>query len=592
VANKYNIVITATDAATAKIRAIKGAISGLVRPISDTARSAAALGKETGVDKIGRSFLDLSKNAAMSLKSVGGVGGALAGAVGAGSISAIAIWSKNWASANSQIVRTAASIGVTAQQIQSLEGAAKLAGLDPGAATGALGSLGEKLQGAQFSRAPEVLNLMVKMGMQFKRTKTGAIDTAASLDDLADKIANMRDKETGLPATVQTKALVANAFGVGDLLTMLLKGAAGMRALRAEADRFRPPLSDADLDKATAYLKKINELGLSFEYLGNAVTLGVGPTVGGWLDYWIARINATSVAMRKNGVGAQIGRNVLYNSGMAVTNLAQTVGKGETWAVKKVVSNVQDIGNLIGAGEGGYNSVNTGKRGGYKSAHTNLVESSIGSVMDAQKAGDFNAAGKYQLTAPVLAAAVKAMHLDRGAKFDQAMQERVFREYMLTSKRPEIGDYISGKSNDLHAALRGASREWASIQEEGTGRGHYDGVAGNHATIPAAAVAQALQAARAAQGAGAAAAGGGATTAVAQALQAARAAQGAGAAAAGGGATGLADVWTNSKPEGAHATVRIEIPHAPPGTKAEVVGARGPVTTELKVEHSMPDFSL
>lgn len=151
---------------------------------------------------------------------------------------------------------------------------------------------------------------------------------------------------------------------------------------------------------------------------------------------------------------------------------------------------------LIARGEGDYNSVNRGARGGYASGTENLEAMTISEVMAAQKAGRFNAAGRYQMIGSTLSDGVQALGLGGGEKFDRATQDRLFNEYLVGIKRKAIGDYINGKSNNLGAALHAAAREWASVADPNTGRSYYEGIGNNHASITVAETARALQASR------------------------------------------------------------------------------------------------
>lgn len=158
----------------------------------------------------------------------------------------------------------------------------------------------------------------------------------------------------------------------------------------------------------------------------------------------------------------------------------------------------KSLSDLVGRGEGGYDSVNLGQRGGYASSKRDLGSMSVAEVMAAQQRGEFNAAGKYQIIKTTLPGAVKSLGLSGNEKFDQALQDRIFNEYLIKTKQAAIGDYISGKSGDLHAAVKAASSEWASLMDPDTGATHYPGVGNNKASVSAAEVASALQSARAA----------------------------------------------------------------------------------------------
>ncbi len=154
------------------------------------------------------------------------------------------------------------------------------------------------------------------------------------------------------------------------------------------------------------------------------------------------------------------------------------------------------LADLIGSGEGGYNSVNLGLAGGYKSSSRDLEKMTVAEVMAAQARHEFNAAGKYQVIADTLAGAAKNMNLSGSEKFDKSMQDKIF-GYLINVKRPEIGAYLSGKSNDRHAAQLGASLEWASVANPDTGLSSYASDGHNSASISASQLGEALDRGRA-----------------------------------------------------------------------------------------------
>jgi hypothetical protein len=182
------------------------------------------------------------------------------------------------------------------------------------------------------------------------------------------------------------------------------------------------------------------------------------------------------------------------NAAAAATPPAQPVGTslGIRWGD---IAN-SAFGALISKGEGSYDSVNRGASGGYQAGTEKLESMTIAQVMAAQRAHQFNAAGRYQIIGSTLADAVKSLGLTGGEKFDKATQDRIFEQYLLQNKRKAIGDYISGKSSDLVAAIKAASLEWASVADPDTGRSHYAGVGNNKATISPAEITRALENAR------------------------------------------------------------------------------------------------
>lgn len=583
---RYNIVITATDRALATVRAIKAGVGQVVKPITDVGKSVKALGKEVGVDKLAGGLKNLAGGASNALKAIGGLSPAMAGFAGVGGLVALAGYTRSMVNAQAATLRFSLTTGVAADRIQVLESGAKLAGLQAGDLDGALQNLGTTLQDARWGRNQGALMLMNRLGLRMKTTKTGAIDTEAALDDLAD-LFGPGGKLAGAPA--QTKMLVAQQFGVEALLPVLMRGKKAWEDYKTAAARVKPPLTEEDLKRADKYRQSIDLMALSFDGLGQSITKATMPALAGLAD-WITQHNVNAQKnIQKYGIAGAIGRGA-----------AETLKDIVRGPYDKLSDNVKDIGNLIGAGEGGYNSVNTGKKGGYKSAKTNLVESSIQSVMAAQEAGDFNAAGKYQITKETLKQAVAALHLDTSQKFDQATQEKIFRQYLIQMKRPEIGDYVSGKSNDLRAAVKAASKEWASVADPDTGQSHYAGVANNKSSITADKMAEALKAARQA-------ATNKEETRPRYVIGSDKAAEAdlaapsddTGTAAAPPPADGkkaagdLPGVW-QQKPQmvKTDSTVTVRLQGLPAGAKADVVQDKGPVKTVLKVESSMPDYSL
>ncbi len=144
------------------------------------------------------------------------------------------------------------------------------------------------------------------------------------------------------------------------------------------------------------------------------------------------------------------------------------------------------LGKLLQRGESGaagYNAVNRGAAGNYAAGMENLVNKTVAEVMADQAAHKYNAAGRYQIIGPTLKSAVETLGLTGNEKFSASMQDRIFEQYLINSKRHEIADYIYGRSNDRHAALVGGSREWASIADPDTGLSHYGDVGHNKASI-------------------------------------------------------------------------------------------------------------
>lgn len=146
---------------------------------------------------------------------------------------------------------------------------------------------------------------------------------------------------------------------------------------------------------------------------------------------------------------------------------------------------------LVSGGEGGPNSYNRGKAGdsvgkpAKEAFGKDFTEMTIGEVMELQSKGDVFAVGKYQFIPTTLAEMVKKGKIDKSAKFDEAMQERLG-ELIIEKKRPAVAEYVNADnptSDQRYRAAKALAREWASVADPDTNKSFYHGIGGNEASI-------------------------------------------------------------------------------------------------------------
>jgi peptidoglycan hydrolase-like protein with peptidoglycan-binding domain len=165
-----------------------------------------------------------------------------------------------------------------------------------------------------------------------------------------------------------------------------------------------------------------------------------------------------------------------------------------------------ELGRLIGSGEGGYNSYNRGVAGDARGAQIDFSQMTVGEIMRRQDlpAGDPNrlfAVGKYQFTPNTLEEAINQTGVDRNARFTPQLQEKLFADYLIDEKRPSVRAYVTGEATGpqaLERAQHALALEFASVgTPRNGGRGAYDGdSAGNMASITTAETATALNSMR------------------------------------------------------------------------------------------------
>ena len=287
------------------------------------------------------------------------------------------------------------------------------------------------------------------------------------------------------------KAAKTGAEGVGKVGIEAVSAAAKVKNLGEEVQKF---INDS-LNSTTDNLRK-------YQLISQGYTSATA-------DMILAAEKAEGV----NGTGGPL--SVLSSSVLATQILSQKkltdLVDERTEAEKKVndelkkrkellekTVNSKTIDSVIGRGEGGYNSVNLGKKYAYKSGTRNLTDMTVSQVLAAQNKKEFNTAGKYQLLSSTLKGAVDAGIVSTAEKFNREVQERILQQYLLTAKkdRGAIEDFIRGKNDNIIAANIDAAKEFASIASPVTGRSHYDGKANNKARISVKEAQNALKASR------------------------------------------------------------------------------------------------
>ncbi|KAF1716007.1 hypothetical protein CSC74_12630 [Pseudoxanthomonas yeongjuensis] len=150
------------------------------------------------------------------------------------------------------------------------------------------------------------------------------------------------------------------------------------------------------------------------------------------------------------------------------------------------------LSNLIGSGEGGYNSYNRGRAGDADGKEIDFSQMTLAEIMRRQDLPRNDpdrlfAVGKFQIIPGTMEETVTALRLDRNQKLTPELQERMFSDYLVDEKRPAVNAYITGESSGpegLRRAQTALAQEFASVADPRTGRSFYDGDnAGNSASI-------------------------------------------------------------------------------------------------------------
>lgn len=144
------------------------------------------------------------------------------------------------------------------------------------------------------------------------------------------------------------------------------------------------------------------------------------------------------------------------------------VGSNQQVVPSNVGSKTQYAGGYLGglissaeSGGGDYSIYNTGTA--RAAGRIDFSKMTLDQVMDLQARGKVFAVGKYQIIPKTMRGAKDELKLSGKETFTNALQERIFKDYLVGSKRKVVRDYIQGKSNNASLAVMQLAQEFASV---------------------------------------------------------------------------------------------------------------------------------
>ena len=306
-------------------------------------------------------------------------------------------------------------------------------------------------------------------------------DTARELNKAAALTTIGRMATTGTIAVTETSKTI-----VKEAAEAIEDTAQGV--LKKSADALSKVFS-ADTAEAIAQATK-SLAGISADLLKDKIKkyADIAPALNSYLGI------GGAAGLNTNYIGAGSGGNGgmgLPSSRTGLRTTGATGGAGGT------------LGGLVAGAEsaGSYNAYNKGTANGKiigADKPVDLENMPISEIMRRQSlpAGDPDrlfAVGKYQVIPSTMQEAVSKLGLDTSKPLNKDMQERIFRDYLVGDKRPEIRDFITGKTDNRDNAVEGLSKEFASFAGI-DGRGKYG--SGNKVSVSPQQSAAALDAMR------------------------------------------------------------------------------------------------
>ncbi len=282
-ANNFQITISAVDGATATIRKINDSIDRMMRPMNHLGKSFGALGKELGFDKIGRSLKSVGTHARTTMRTVERLAAPMAAITGVTSVAAVVHLADSWAHLGQSTLYASQNIGISVTSLQSLDGAAKLAGVSAQAMNQSLTGLGQTMWDAHWGRNQQAVVLMNKLHLKMHLLKDGSVDTKRAFLDLAHVLQDPKYR------SAQVQNHIGRVLNVSESLPLLRMGERKIKSLQEEARRLGVAFG---LGNATQFAYSLNKLSLASDGLkyaiGNALIPAIEP-LSEELVFWVQK---------------------------------------------------------------------------------------------------------------------------------------------------------------------------------------------------------------------------------------------------------------------------------------------------------------
>lgn len=328
-ANTFTFTISAVDKATATVRKVNDSIGRMTRPFEDVGKSFKSLGRELGFEKIGKNLTAIGREAEGAARGVGAIVAPLAAITGIGSVAGVVSLAKSWGELGRSIDNSSHAIGISSNQLQSFQGAAKLVGIDTATTTASLDGLATTMQDAKWGRNQGALQLLNKLGIGLKQTKDGAWDVVGEYKAIANAIASQKNP--------QTQALIANNLGLGGMLPFLREGAAGIERYEETVKRLGYVMDESAVRRGKDFAQSLSGLDIAIDGTKNAIGDSLIPIIKPMVDdfaSWLAvnrQLIATDIASWAKGFATWVNSIDWKSVGTGLVNFGKGIGDVVEW---------------------------------------------------------------------------------------------------------------------------------------------------------------------------------------------------------------------------------------------------------------------
>ncbi len=279
------VEISADDLATAALKRVNDRLERMQAPAKRAQEQLSRFGNLTGLNRLSDGLGAVRRGAVSTLHALGDILPVMGALTGAASLAGIYRLSSAWASVGSKLGFSAQRIGLSAGQLQSFQGAARLAGSSAESLQSGMQTLGQGMWDAIGGRNPELMAAFQTLHIGFQNADGSAKSVSTVLPQVADKIARLKNPFA--------QAAVATAFFGGaaeDLLPFLRLGSKGMAEYEGMARRYGV-INDAGAAAANRLRMSQTQLSLAVEGFGYRIAQKLEPVLSPMLARfadWIA----------------------------------------------------------------------------------------------------------------------------------------------------------------------------------------------------------------------------------------------------------------------------------------------------------------
>jgi hypothetical protein len=390
-------------------------------------------------------------------------------------------FASNIAAQNLPLYYQGQQVGASAGELFGLNMAAKEQGLAQGTGTGILAAISKSQTDNKFFATSGLNNILSQLLVPIAKDGKARNTTDVMLDLASALQRNVKNKHMSKADVYNL--LESNGFSA-DQASFLLQGRAQIK--RELAREYSGNLSSKQMLEEKKLVEATGEMSNAFLKLKNTVAYDLTPTVIKYEQAMTRWFNFVNLAFKNPGKAIAIAKKDIH-SGIQ-NDIAILDGKKLSPFQQLYLNDINRrhpglIMSQIKAGESGgnYNAYNSGTINGriiHSGSYPNLSNMTLGQVIQAGRMTQnlspndperLHAAGAYQFEWQTLLGLVNKYHLDKSAKFNAAMQDKLaglLIQQDIASGRPLSADWTSLRGRNIDTSALSTTQKVNNINVE------------------------------------------------------------------------------------------------------------------------------